>query len=464
MRNEHGTIEESGAKIGRQIVLPLSKAFEIAWRGIRIRLWRSIITMSGIVLAIAFLMSVWATSAIISGLQEVAEDDPRYPLIKRALQEHAIASHSFVVRTAVVGWDEEEAAGAPIPPKIAIHNFLQPLQEVDPFLVGNDIETLKAVLKGAEGGAPDALIVAGVPKAFASMEAVSAVVQYVKTGGTLIAFGAPLLPPATPSEVCDLLATILPARIAEGTVVVHGMRLKPGGSSSFGTTRWSKHPDLVMAATKEKRGSVALARHEGKGIIWSLDIGEGSSLWYPVAKEPEALRKGLNWIGPQGGFLSSLLRWSARTSTAGSTAARRNLWLITLSLLVCIVGITNAMLMSVTERFREIGTMKCLGALDKFVVKLFLIESAMQGTVGSFMGVVLGFALAFLRMIFAFRIADPVTEQTHWLTFAYFPGPSILFWAVLAVAIGASLSIVAGIYPAYRAAKMEPVEAMRVQA
>src|SRR5262249_18468586 len=49
-------------------------------------------------------------------------------------------------------------------------------------------------------------------------------------------------------------------------------------------------------------------------------------------------------------------------------------WLITLALLVAFVGILNAMLMSVTERFREIGTMKCLGALDSFIVKLFLIE------------------------------------------------------------------------------------------
>ena len=46
-----------------------------------------------------------------------------------------------------------------------------------------------------------------------------------------------------------------------------------------------------------------------------------------------------------------------------------------MSLLVCTVGITNSMLMAVTERFKEIGTMKCLGALDSFVVVLFMLES-----------------------------------------------------------------------------------------
>ncbi|HOT52163.1 MAG TPA: hypothetical protein PLI07_14365, partial [Candidatus Hydrogenedentes bacterium] len=59
--------------------------------------------------------------------------------------------------------------------------------------------------------------------------------------------------------------------------------------------------------------------------------------------------------------------------TTGNRATQ--VWLAAISLLVCVVGITNAMLMSVTERYREIGTMKCLGALDWFVVKLFLIEA-----------------------------------------------------------------------------------------
>src|SRR5215211_2351930 len=73
-------------------------------------------------------------------------------------------------------------------------------------------------------------------------------------------------------------------------------------------------------------------------------------------------------------------------------------WLIGLALLVAFVGILNAMLMSVTERFREIGTMKCLGALDGFIVKLFLIESLFQGVVGTIVGVLVGLALSLLSL------------------------------------------------------------------
>src|SRR5438067_9168568 len=77
-------------------------------------------------------------------------------------------------------------------------------------------------------------------------------------------------------------------------------------------------------------------------------------------------------------------------------------WLLGLALLVAFVGILNAMLMSVTERFREIGTMKCLGALDGFIVRLFLLESFFQGVVGAVIGAALGLGLALLSITFAY--------------------------------------------------------------
>ena len=68
----------------------------------------------------------------------------------------------------------------------------------------------------------------------------------------------------------------------------------------------------------------------------------------------------------------------------------KDIWLIVMSLIVCVVGIANSMLMAVTERFREIGTMKCLGALDGFVVRLFLLESGFQGFSGALIGALIG--------------------------------------------------------------------------
>ncbi len=126
-------------------------------------------------------------------------------------------------------------------------------------------------------------------------------------------------------------------------------------------------------------------------------------------------------------------------------------WLITLSLLVCVVGIANAMLMSVTERFREIGTMKCLGALDSFIVRLFLLESTFQGSAGTAVGIVIGFLLTLFLALLDYGT----------YVFRYFPTAGILRSALAALVVGTLLSLVGAMLPAYRAAKMEPVAAMR---
>jgi ABC-type lipoprotein release transport system permease subunit len=122
------------------------------------------------------------------------------------------------------------------------------------------------------------------------------------------------------------------------------------------------------------------------------------------------------------------------------------------------------MLMSVTERFREIGTMKCLGALDSFIVKLFLIESSLQGVVGSLLGAFIGLGLAFTRALFTFKATDLATGEAHWLAMEFFPGLKLFAWMAVAIVVGIVLSVVAAIYPAMRAAKMAPVDAMRAEA
>ncbi|MCM8819000.1 MAG: ABC transporter permease, partial [Candidatus Omnitrophica bacterium] len=81
----------------------------------------------------------------------------------------------------------------------------------------------------------------------------------------------------------------------------------------------------------------------------------------------------------------------------------RQTWLVVLSLLVCTVGIINSMLMSVTERSREIGTMKCLGALDRFVMELFLLESMIHGIGGSIVGSILGVLIMTLVYIIQYK-------------------------------------------------------------
>lgn len=135
----------------------------------------------------------------------------------------------------------------------------------------------------------------------------------------------------------------------------------------------------------------------------------------------------------------------------GSSPKQR--WIVFLSLLVCVVGIINAQLMSVTERFREIGTLKCLGALDSFVVRIFVLEAAMQGIAGSTIGALTGALAALLTAIGRFGFSS----------FAYIGADQILISILISVATGTTLSLIGALYPAIIAARMQPVEAMRAE-
>ncbi len=133
--------------------------------------------------------------------------------------------------------------------------------------------------------------------------------------------------------------------------------------------------------------------------------------------------------------------------------ATRQTWLVVMSLVLSAVGITNSMLMAVAERFREIGTMKCLGALDSFIVKLFFIEAGLMGIVASLVGFGVGWGL--VSLINLFRLGGSI-----------FTAVSPLAWGMLlmqAMGIGVVLTVVATILPAYRAAKMPPAAALRVE-
>jgi hypothetical protein len=137
--------------------------------------------------------------------------------------------------------------------------------------------------------------------------------------------------------------------------------------------------------------------------------------------------------------------------SVGSSAKQR--WLVILSLLVCVVGIVNAQLMAVTERFREIGTMKCLGALDRFILRLFILEAGIQGLAGASAGALLGALFSLLSGWIRFgTVAITAISWTNVIT-------SI----AIATGVGCLLSLLGVFYPALVAARMQPVEAMRVE-
>ena len=126
-------------------------------------------------------------------------------------------------------------------------------------------------------------------------------------------------------------------------------------------------------------------------------------------------------------------------------------WILFLSLLVCVVGIVNTQLMAVADRFREIGTMKCLGALDRFILKLFLIEATLQGFIGAALGALTGAGIALCGSLLKFGT----------LAITYATLNNIFITIASSILLGCFLSILGVLYPALLAARMQPVEAMK---
>jgi putative ABC transport system permease protein len=115
-----------------------------------------------------------------------------------------------------------------------------------------------------------------------------------------------------------------------------------------------------------------------------------------------------------------------------------------ISLLVGGIGIMNIMLASVTERTREIGIRRALGAKRRDIVVQFLVETVLLSGVGGLLGVAIGVIIPY----FVTTFADMKTIVTFWSP-------------VVAFTISAVVGVVFGLYPALRAARMNPVEALR---
>lgn len=159
------------------------------------------------------------------------------------------------------------------------------------------------------------------------------------------------------------------------------------------------------------------------------------------------------WPHADGSLQESILASGYELTGGRFGTSPKDTWLAILSLMVCVVGIVNAQLMAVTERFREIGTFKCLGALDSFVVRIFVFEAIYQGLLGGFSGSILGIIVATVSISF----------KAGWAAFRWWPFGAMLKTIGWGVILADFLSLLGVIYPALVAARMQPAEALRTE-
>ena len=129
-------------------------------------------------------------------------------------------------------------------------------------------------------------------------------------------------------------------------------------------------------------------------------------------------------------------------------------WWLLVAMLISVTGITNSMLMSVTERIKEIGTLKCLGATWRHILEIFLFESVFIGIIGGLLGGALGVIFAWANFVMQFG------GRAGWL---------VASAGTLGMALGSSvglavvLCLLSSIYPVYYASRIQAAEALRYE-
>jgi putative ABC transport system permease protein len=163
--------------------------------------------------------------------------------------------------------------------------------------------------------------------------------------------------------------------------------------------------------------------------------------------DPEEADFQIQTLGSRLGTFNQVL--SLLTNFAPAIAA--------VSLLVGGIGVLNIMLVSVTDRTREIGTRKAVGGSDTAILTQFVLEAVTLAGIGGVLGVGLGIGL-----IYAMRLIAPLLDKTGGVLAHFDP---VLSVPPVLVAFGISLviGVLAGGYPAWRAAQLKPIEALRYE-
>ena len=485
--------------VGRQTHVPLKRAFIISLNSLRIRFWRSMITAGGIFLGIAFLTTVLTQSLmqwprpekIDAGFAKIAgevvwpEDYEVWKLIPveeglkagipaAVIEKVAPGEKQFSLTSVVQGRISAERADRNLPRVLKEWKGLKKLRSISVYVDAAADEQIKV----------DDAVRAGVPRKVANRLAGkgstfegSDLVDVIRTEPSWV---KPIYAQTARDQeitVNDAVEAGVPKAIARH-LAGEGRSFK---GSALNDTIKDAHPRwMKIWRARVKRNAVfktvdpsAVDKLGGRYAITLADLLATAKT--PVggaaeSKKGDAAGKSIDsdWtnvmiVNLNGRKDSVDLEESPAKAAAivlgdgdyvfvpDRTSRYRMTWLVVMSLLVCAVGITNSMLMSVTERFKEIGTMKCLGALDSFVVTLFMLESGMMGIVASVVGWATGFALMVLIAGFS----------RGWDIVAAIGLTDVARMFLLAVGIGLLLTILATIAPAQRAAKMPAAMALR---
>jgi len=249
-----------------------------------------------------------------------------------------------------------------------------------------------------------------------------------------------------------------------GADIAQNFNLGVGSRIRIGSFSSTSRPELRIAGVLNARGTVADGVSTDNGIVvksdWYTDQYGGKDKWTQV----NVIVNNVDNISSIESALDAKLNTNAKTpavriSDATSQLATETSTLSTvttfimaiggISLLVAAVSIFNIMMMSVNERVQEIGILLSIGTEKGEVRRMFVYEAFILGLLGAGIG-------GISSLIIGYSVVDDMIGTT-----AYFFQPSSIMYVPAAMFVGIIVCVVSGLYPAWRASNMDPIDALR---
>jgi putative ABC transport system permease protein len=253
------------------------------------------------------------------------------------------------------------------------------------------------------------------------------------------------------------LGKVVQIRSHDFTVIgVIRERMPTGGSGgSQAAEEFNRDVYIPLSTTVARFGKIISVRSSGSRINEQVEFNQVTITVTDIEKvRPvgEAIKAILEFEhGPKKDWVVTIpLDRLEEAERAKNRFTNLMAMIASISLLVGGIGIMNIMLATVTERTREIGIRRALGAKQKDIIMQFLVEAVVQTTVGGLCGVLLGIGMVFsVPVVWGWIAGSPLPAQIH--------VPSIFISIVFSVLVGVAF----GLYPAWRASRLDPIEALR---
>lgn len=246
----------------------------------------------------------------------------------------------------------------------------------------------------------------------------------------------------------DIAETLFPNQDPLGQeILVRGIPYRVIGVRTAKGTVFGRPMDSFVQLPLKTYG-IDFGGFKGSRYLYFEGIAVSDALFPDAVEEARVLMRQRRQLSSSDKDVFAVVTPDAITSLRDSVLGPVMTVILIVPAIALVVGaivIMNIMLVAVTERTREIGIRKSLGARQADILKQFLVEAAVLSAVGGGIGIV----IAYFSGIIVSRLLIPTTIP--W------------YAAIIAVAVSAAVGILAGLFPAWKAARLDPIEALRAE-